>query len=152
MTASIRPAEPGDVPAIERLVEKAYAVYVPRIGMRPLPMEDDYAARVALRQAWVLDGDGVEAVLVLVPENGHLLIDNVAVRPGLQGGGRGRRLLRFAERRARRLGYAEVRLYTNVLMHENRRLYARLGYEEMGGENIRGRDAVYMRKPLADGD
>ena len=147
--ATIRSAEPADVAAIERLVEDAYAHYIPRIGMRPLPMEDDYAARVAREEAWVLEGDGVEAVLVLVAETDYLVVDNVAVRPGLQGHGRGRRLLDFAEEHARGLGFGEIRLYTNRKMHENRRLYARLGYIEIGGENLHGRHAVWMRKPLA---
>lgn len=48
----------------------------------------------------------------------------------------GRRLLAFAEAEAMRRGYSEVRLYTNVLMNvlmtENRRLYAAIGYEETG--------------------
>ena len=50
----IRQATLGDRPAIEALVEVAYAVYVPRMGKRPGPMDDDYARRIADGQAWVV--------------------------------------------------------------------------------------------------
>jgi GNAT superfamily N-acetyltransferase len=141
-----RLARADDVPRLEALVEAAYAKYVPRIGMRPIPMDDDYAARVERGEAWVL-GD-VDALVVLVPDEKWLLVDNVAVRPDLQGRGLGRRLLAFAEEEAARLGYGELRLYTNEKMTENRALYARLGYEELGRESITGRHAVWMRKRL----
>jgi GNAT superfamily N-acetyltransferase len=141
-----RLARAGDLPQIEALVEAAYAKYVPRIGMRPLPMDDDYEARVERSEAWVI-GD-VDALIVLVPDEEWLLVDNVAVRPDLQGRGLGRRLLAFAEDEASRRGYRELRLYTNEKMTENRALYARLGYEELGGETITGRHAVWMRKRL----
>ena len=142
-----RLARAGDLPQIESLVEAAYAKYVPRIGMRPIPMDDDYAARVERSEAWVL-GD-VDALIVLVPDEEWLLVDNVAVRPDVQGRGLGRRLLAFAEDEALRRGYRELRLYTNEKMTENRALYARLGYEEIDRETITGRHAVWMRKRLS---
>jgi 3'-phosphoadenosine 5'-phosphosulfate sulfotransferase len=39
----IRPAEPADARAIAEIVERAYGGYVERIGLRPGPMDDDYA-------------------------------------------------------------------------------------------------------------
>jgi ribosomal protein S18 acetylase RimI-like enzyme len=145
---SPRLARPEDVPAVHALVEEAYAKYVPRIGMRPLPMDDDYDARVARGEAWVV-GDPIDAVLVLVRGDGYLLVDNVAVRPEVQRRGLGRALLAFAEERARADGFDEIRLYTNEKMTENRALYTRLGYEEIAAETIEGRHAVWMRKPLS---
>ena len=120
------------MPRLREIVERAYAPYVPRIGMRPLPMDDDYAARVARGQVWVARRPSVDALIVLVPEDGYLLVDNVAVAPEAQRQGLGRRLLEFAEAHARASGYDELRLYTNEKMVENRRLYARLGYEKLG--------------------
>jgi GNAT superfamily N-acetyltransferase len=145
----VRPrlARADDLPHIEALVEAAYAEYVTRIGMRPIPMDDDYAARVERSEAWVLGN--VDALIVLVPGEEWLLVDNVAVRPDLQGRGLGRRLLAFAEHETARHGYRELRLYTNEKMTENRDLYARLGYEEIGRESITGRHAVWMRKLLS---
>jgi ribosomal protein S18 acetylase RimI-like enzyme len=148
VAVDVRPAVPSDVEAIAALVERAYAPWVERIGVRPLPMEDDYAGRVARGEAFVSGGERVEAVLVLVPQDGWLLVDNVAVLPELQGRGIGRRLLAFAEARARALRLRELRLYTNERMTENRALYARLGYEEIGRETIDGRHAVWMRRLL----
>ena len=136
------------MPRLREIVERAYAPYVPRIGMRPLPMDDDYAARVARGQVWVARRPSVDALIVLVPEDGYLLVDNVAVAPEAQRQGLGRRLLEFAEAHARASGYDELRLYTNEKMVENRRLYGRLGYDELGRETIERRHAVWMRKRL----
>ncbi|MBV9898154.1 MAG: GNAT family N-acetyltransferase, partial [Chloroflexi bacterium] len=66
-----------------------------------------------------------------------------------QGRGLGKRLLEFAEGEAKRLGFSEVRLYTNALMTENRALYARVGYVEYERRDVDGRDTVFMRKRLS---
>ncbi len=100
---TIRRARPGEAPLLRALVERAYAPWVPVLGRRPMPMDDDYEARVAAGQAWVLEGAGeVRGVLVLEGHAGHLLIENVAVEPALRGKGDGRTLLDFAEAEARR--------------------------------------------------
>jgi ribosomal protein S18 acetylase RimI-like enzyme len=136
------------VDAIRAVVEAAYARWVVELGMRPIPLDDDYAARVAAGQAWVA-GEPVKGVLVLEEHPGHLLVDNVAVEPASQGRGVGRALLAFAERRARGLGLPEVRLYTNERMTSNVALYRRLGYRDLAAETIEGRHAVWLAKPLA---
>ena len=146
---AIRQAAQEDVPAIERIVHDAYKRYVERIGKPPGPMLDDYSARVAESAVWVLDdGDGIAGILVLLPAPDHLLLDNVAVDPARHGSGLGRRLMSFAEDEARRLGYAELRLYTHVMMHENLALYPRLGYEEFARFEQAGYQRVFMRKRL----
>ena len=143
----IRPATTSDVPAIERIVHDAYLRYVERIGKPPGPMLDDYSARVAEGAVWVLDeGGAVAGVLVLLPAQDHLLLDNVAVDPARHGAGFGRRLMAFAEDEARRRGYTEVQLYTHVMMHENLVLYPRLGYEEFARFEQAGYQRVFMRK------
>lgn len=145
----IRPATPDDRAAIEAIVEAAYAIYVPRIGRRPMPMDDDYAARIAAGEAHVLEQDGaVLGVLVLEHEEDAMLIDNVAVRQDAQGRGLGARLLDFAEEAALAAGYARVRLFTNVAMTENIARYLRRGYVEThrGGES--GFRRVFMEKRL----
>lgn len=144
----IRPAGPDDLAQIRAVVEAAYEHYVLRIGMRPIPMDDDYDARIRRGEAFVTGGDELDGVIVLVPQVDHLLIDNVAVRPERQGGGIGRALLAFAETRAARLGFDEVRLFTNAKMVENRALYARLGYSEVGEDELAGRQRVELRKKL----
>jgi ribosomal protein S18 acetylase RimI-like enzyme len=90
----------------------------------------------------------IAALIVLLPKADYLLLDNIAVRPDRQGQGLGRRLIDFAESEARRLGYAELRLYTHVTMIENIALYARLGFRETGRRYNDGYDRVFMTKPL----
>jgi GNAT superfamily N-acetyltransferase len=109
----IRPATLADARAVGALVEEAYGHYVERIGKRPAPMDEDYAA----------------------------------VAPGWWGRGLGRQLLELAEDRAREAGLAELRLYTNALMTENRAYYARRGYRETGRQTVDGFDRVYLAKP-----
>lgn len=147
---TIRRAEASDAADIARIVDAAYAHYVPRIGRKPAPMLDDHAARVRDGEAWVALEDGaVAGVLVLIDAPDHLLLDNIAVDPARRGTGIGRALLRFAEAEARGRGHAEIRLYTNAKMTENIALYARIGYRETGRAAQSGFDRVYFAKSVA---
>lgn len=147
---AIRPARPEEAGAVRDLVRRAYAMYVPRMGKEPGPMLDDYGKRVADGAVFVLEADGtIAGVLVLLPHDNHLLMDNVAVDIGFQGRGIGKALIAFAEEEAVRRGYREIRLYTHQTMTENVRLYAKLGYGETGRGEQAGYDRVFMRKRLA---
>ncbi|MEU9844735.1 GNAT family N-acetyltransferase [Actinomadura sp. NPDC048032] len=138
----IRPAAQPDRLRIEEIVEAAYAPWAEIIGARPIPMDADYATLIDAGQVFVtVPGDGL---IVLVPEDGVLLIENVAVDPDRHGRGIGRTLLAFAEERARTLSLPRLRLYTNELMTPNIALYERLGYRETGRETIGGRGIVHM--------
>jgi len=146
----IRHARPEDRAAVERIVHDAYNVYVARIGKPPGPMLDDYAALIAEGAVRVLQEDDgtIAAILVLLPKTDHLLLDNIAVRPDRQGCGLGRRLIAVAEDETRRLGHAELRLYTHETMTENIALYKRLGFVETGRGREAGYDRVFMTKRL----
>lgn len=109
------------------VVERAYGGYVERIGRRPAPMDDDYDERIRTARVLVADDDGVVGLIVLVGTPDHVLIENVAVHPDRQLAGIGRALLSLAEDYAGELGLDRLRLYTNVVMVENIRLYTRLG-------------------------
>lgn len=144
-----RPAQADDAPAIRALLEAAYAIYVPRMGRLPVTMDGDFTAAVRDDLIWVLtDGTGLLAVLHLRLRPDHLFIEDVAVRPGRQRQGIGKRLLAFSEREGRRRGHREIRLFTNATMVENAGLYAGLGYREYRREPVRGTDVIYMRKAL----
>jgi GNAT superfamily N-acetyltransferase len=148
MTA-IRPATIDDLPDVDAIVQSAYAPWVPRIGRKPAPMLDDYAALIARGHVHVLDAEpGIEGIIVLIPEPETMLLDNVAVRSGRQGLGYGRQLLAFAEHFARASGYRSVRLYTNALMTENIALYTRLGFRETHRGEEHGLHRVYMTRDL----
>lgn len=147
----IRPATPGDVVAIERIVKDAYTHYIARIGATPGPMRDDYPARVAQGVTHVLDcQDGVQGVIVLIPEpaSNCMLLDNIAVSPLAQGRGYGREMLRWAEDAALRAGFSHIRLYTQEMMTENIAIYQRYGYIETHRAAEIGLNRVFMRKPL----
>ena len=147
----IRPAQQRDRGAVEAIVRAAYSVYVERVGKRPGPMLDDYAKLIADGAVSVLEApDGaIAALIVLLAKPGHLLLDNIAVRPDRQGQGLGRGLVSFAESEARRLGYAELRLYTHEMMTENIAVYTRLGFRETGRGREAGYDRVFMTKAIA---
>jgi ribosomal protein S18 acetylase RimI-like enzyme len=149
----IRRAEASDRDAVEAIVRAAYSIYVERIGKPPGPMLDDYGRLIeqgAVNLLSAADGD-VAALIVLLPKADHLLLDNIAVRPERQGRGLGRRLVAFAESEGRRLGYAELRLYTHEKMTENIALYLRLGFRETGRGHEAGYDRVFMTKMLEAG-
>jgi len=142
-----RLARPEEAPALRALVRAAYAIYVPRLGREPAPMLDDYAARIAAGQAYVLEQDGaLVGALILENEPDGLMLYNIAVSPAAQGQGVGRRLIAFTEAEARRRGYAVLRLYTNELMVENVAMYGHLGFTETHRGSEAGHRRVYFEK------
>ncbi|MFD9718303.1 GNAT family N-acetyltransferase [Streptomyces sp. NPDC059076] len=147
MIESIRPAIAADVTVVKAVTDAAYYPYIERIGVVPAPMEADHAADVAAGRVFVV-GNPVQGVIVLLPQDDHLLLESVAVHPEARGKGLGRALLGFAESRARELGLPEIRLYTNALMTENQALYPRYGYE-LEGRRVDGPyDRLHYRKRL----
>jgi ribosomal protein S18 acetylase RimI-like enzyme len=150
MTQDLRLATHADLQAVETVVRAAYIHYVVRIGREPGPMLDDYTALIGKRLVHVIEHDGmVKGVLVLIPEERGMLLDNVAVSPDAQGLGLGRRMLEFAERAATASGYRSIKLYTNEAMTENIALYSRIGYVETHRAEEKGLRRVYMEKPLS---
>jgi ribosomal protein S18 acetylase RimI-like enzyme len=146
----LRRAGAADVAAVSRITSAAYAVYEPRIGRSPAPVEADHAALVAAGEVWLAELDGAPAgVLVVRPHGRALLLESVAVDPGHQGRGIGRALIEHAEQLAAREGLEAVELYTNAAMTENLTLYPRLGYRETGRGVEDGYDRVYFRKAVA---
>lgn len=145
----IRPAIPSDAGAIRAVVDAAYAVYLPRMDKPPGPMLDDYDARIAAGEAFVLEtGTDILGILILIDADGHLLLDNVAISPGAQGQGVGRQLVAFAESEAQRRGFGEIRLYTHVAMADNVAYYEKLGWEETHRGEQAGYQRIFMRKRL----
>ena len=149
MTPAPHVATAQDRPAVEAVVRAAYSPYVPRIGREPGPMLDDYGALIREGRVYVVGrGGAVKGVLVLIPQQDAMLLDNVAVAPDAQGTGVGRAMLQFAEQAARDAGYGTVRLYTNEAMTENLALYARIGYAETHRAVEKGLRRVYMAKAV----
>ena len=151
MTRRISLASLDDLVPVQAIVRLAYTRYITRIGREPGPMLDDYATLIREGRLYVgKHGDVVQGLLVLLPQDDAMLLDNVAVAPEAQGLGLGRALLDLAERAAVEAGYHVIKLYTNEAMVENIALYRRLGYAETHRAEEKGLRRVYMRKPLRD--
>jgi ribosomal protein S18 acetylase RimI-like enzyme len=144
----LRRARANDAPALHDIAQRAYGVYVERIGRRPAPMDDNYDERIRAARVFVADDDGVVGLIVLVATPDHVLIENVAVDPDHQRAGIGRALMSLAEGYADELRLARLRLYTNVAMVENIRLYTTPGYKEDCRQITSSFDRVYMSKHL----
>lgn len=136
--------------AITTLVTEAFTRYIDRIGKPPAPMLADYTSLVGTTRVWVLeDNASLVAMIVVVPRGDHVVVETIAVAPGVQGGGHGQRLLERAERDAAELGVAEVRLSTNEAMTENLAYYPRRGYVETGRGAEDGYQRVFFSKTVA---
>ena len=143
---TLRRAEIGDAGGLASCLDAAYATYRERIADLPV-MSENCAEEIAEHLVWVAESGGrIVGGLVLVPNDGFMLLANVAVHPDLRGRGLGRRLLTLAETEARDRGYAELRLTTHADMPETLQLYARNGWLQTGREG----NKVRMRKALAD--
>jgi N-acetylglutamate synthase-like GNAT family acetyltransferase len=149
VTVSIRRAEPTDAAAITALVSQAYTPYIARIGREPAPMTRDYDAAVATGHTWVAESARqLVGMLLLAPATDYLLVDTIAVADASRGLGIGAALLAVADQEARRLGLAQVRLYTNAAMTENLAYYPRRGYRETHRGDEDGFARVFFTKSL----
>jgi ribosomal protein S18 acetylase RimI-like enzyme len=149
---TMRRAGPADASVVRELSRAAYAKWVPVIGSEPLPMTADYDHAVRHHMIDLYeDGGELRALIEMLVEDEHLLIENVAVRQEHQGRGIGDRLLRHAEVVAASLNIREIRLYTNAAFDSNIAFYAKRGYQEYDRRALpSGRIAVFMRKDLGE--
>ena len=147
-----RAAAIEDAEAIRALTCEAYAKWVPVIGREPLPMSADYEQTIRTHRFDLLFVEERLAGLIeTTPQEGRLLIVNVAVATSQQGRGHGGRLLRHAEGLASSLGLFEMRLYTNEKFAANVALYRRFGYQVDRVEPFMGGMTVHMSKRLLTG-
>ena len=147
---NVRSARAEDAPGIAACACSAYLHYIERIGRQPAPMLEDYAEVIAHHQVHVALQDGVVvgAIVLKLTDEGFYL-DNVSVRPTVNGQGVGRRLLELAEAEALRQGFSSIYLATHELMTENRELYSRIGYKQFDHRVVNGYPRVMFRKPLS---
>lgn len=146
----IRKALASDAAAVERIVAEAYRPLAERMEKPPMPMLDDYAARIEEGVVDVIDDGGtVLGMIILVDRPDGLMLENVAVAEAAQGRGVGRRLIDHAETEAKRRGHQMIRLYTHITMVENQGMYAHLGYVETARGEDEGYDRVQFEKKLS---
>lgn len=142
---TFRPGRPEDASLIRSFVRDCYAKWVPVIGREPLPMTADYDAALLSHDFRLGFLDGALACLIeTVTQPDHLWVENIAVRPDLQGMGLGRHMLDLATTEARGKGLPEVRLLTNAALTSNVRLYQTYGFALDRTEPFRGGFTVWM--------
>src|SRR5579872_5341061 len=130
---AIRQAQKADQAAVVVCVQHAYARYLSRMDRQPAPMLADYHALIAQGVVYVLPGEeGMCGVLVMMPQDKSMFVENIAVDPRFQGQGLGHTLMAFVEQQARAKQLNEISLYTNEVMTENFPFYHKLGFEEEG--------------------
>ncbi|MGB1234356.1 MAG: GNAT family N-acetyltransferase [Planktomarina sp.] len=144
---TLRLAIASDVPAIQQIVQDAYAPHTIRMGQTPGPMLDDYAVLIVAGHVRV-SGDPIQGILVLIPAANHMLLDNGAIAKDAQGQGLGTQLVQSAMDIARASGHQTLRLYCHITMVENMRLYRRLGFVETHRVTEYGLDRVYFESDL----
>jgi ribosomal protein S18 acetylase RimI-like enzyme len=108
-------------------------------------LQDGAGALVAERNGRML------ACVMTEMQDGDLYFGRLAVLPEARGLGLARRLIAAVEAEARRRGLPGVRLGVRVVLTENQRLFAALGYLETSREAHPGFDyptSINMRKAL----
>jgi GNAT superfamily N-acetyltransferase len=145
----IRLATADDARRVETIARYAYGHYVLRIGREPAPMLADYSAQIAAGNVVVIEVAGeICGYMTAWPEADAYFIDNIGVEPAWQGKGLGRRLIERAATEAIRHRLPALRLYTHVMMTENRSMYAHMGFVETTRVVDDGYDRIYMRRDL----
>ena len=149
MDLTFRLGHAGDAALIRDFVRAAYAKWVPVMGREPLPMTADYDAALITHDFRLGFVAGELACLIeTMAHPDHLWIENIAVRPDLQGRGLGRQMLDLTMAEARARGVPQVRLLTNAALTSNVRLYQTYGFGIDLTEPFRGGFTVRMSKPV----
>ena len=171
----IRPAAERDIPAVASIYDAILTEEELGCGCTGwirgvYPTEDTARAALALGELYVDDEDG--RILAAARINGEqvaeyalahwrfpaddsrvLVLHTLVVDPAAKGRGCGRRFVAFYEQLAIRLGRPFLRMDTNVKNSPARRLYASLGYAEVGVvssvfNGIEGVQLVCLEKKL----
>ncbi|MFN2537162.1 MAG: GNAT family N-acetyltransferase [Mycobacteriales bacterium] len=135
----IRSATASDVDAVVGLVESAYrgdsgrAGWTTEADLLDGQRTDPAEVRSVLDDLIVAEEDGeLIGCCTLIPRGGYAYFGMFAVRPGLQGGGVGSRLLAEAEKLAARHGAARVEMTVISARTELIAFYLRRGYVDTG--------------------
>lgn len=136
-------ARPEDVPALQRILDAAYAPYAERLGPDAPPLSQDIPAAIA-DEACLVAGDPVQGFIIFRAKEDALLIENLAVDIAAQGQGIGRDLVATIEQRGRDAGASIIRLVTSPAMERTQAFYLAQGYVEIGSDRRR----ILMEKAL----
>ncbi|MBL8831507.1 MAG: GNAT family N-acetyltransferase [Rhodospirillales bacterium] len=134
---------------LREITREAYAKWVGPVGREPRPMVADHDAAVREHLVEFVEMDGaVVAAVELVPQDGYLLVENIAVRIAAQRRGLGDTILERAEQVARGLKLPVLRLYTHSRMGTNVDWYLKRGYAIEREEPFGNGNRVHFVKTL----
>ena len=153
----IRPALAADAAVLAGLIDAAFSQYRGRLvpesgafGEKPEVIAAELGRPGHGALLAELGGEAAGCVL-FKPEHGDLYFGRLSVPPARRGHGIARALIAAVEAQAVAGGYPAVRLGVRVVLTENQRLFASLGYVEFSREAHPGFDyptSINMRKPL----
>jgi ribosomal protein S18 acetylase RimI-like enzyme len=152
----IRLAEPGEEGIISSLIFEAFAPfrehYTPDAFDYTAASADRIRERFAEGPNWLafLENEPVGTVSGL-PEEGRFYIRSMAIKPTVQRGGIGQKLLDTIENFAREAGYTTLYLYTTHVLPGAKRLYEKNGFyivRETAPEEWYGMGGIEMEKAL----
>jgi ribosomal protein S18 acetylase RimI-like enzyme len=155
-TLVLRAATAADAAAIAAIIAASFEEYRGRLepesgAFRETP--EAVAAELSREAGAILaerNGETVGCVIVRLLED-DLYLGRLAVVPTARGQGIARRLVEAVEDEARRRELGGVRLGVRVVLTENQKLFASLGYVEISREAHEGFDqptSINMRKAL----
>jgi len=152
----LRAATVADAPVLAATIAAAFEQYrgklVPESGAFRETAEAIAAELAKGTGAIVAERNGEALGCVIVQEiEGDLYLGRLSVLPAARGLGLAKRLVAAVEAEARRRGLPGVRLGVRVVLTENQRLFAALGYREISREAHPGFDyptSINMRKVL----
>lgn len=156
-TGTIRPATPGDEAAILALAEAIGFVSSDELEQLAGMLAEYFDGGRDGGHHWIVDdGDGVVGAAYYAPEmmtDGTWNLYFIAVRPGLQGTGRGSGLLHHVERRVKKGGGRMLIIETSGTgsFGRTRTFYRKHGYDEEGRVRdfyAAGDDKIVFRKVL----
>lgn len=155
-TSVLRTATIGDAASIAATIAASFAQYrgklVPESGAFRETAEGIAAELARGASAIVAERNGEMLGCVLTEEmEGDLYFGRLSVLPSARGRGLARLLIDAVEAEALRRGLAGVRLGVRIVLTDNQRLFASLGYRETSREAHPGFDrptSINMRKPL----
>jgi predicted N-acetyltransferase YhbS len=156
-TVVVRTAAAADAASLAATIAAAFEQYrgrlTPESGSFRETADTIRRELAAGSSAIIAEQDGAPLGCVMIkPVDRDLYFGRLAVIPSARGRGIARRLVRAVEAEAARRGLAGVRLGVRIMLTENQRLFAALGYVETAREAHAGFDhptSITMRKPVS---
>jgi ribosomal protein S18 acetylase RimI-like enzyme len=145
----LRLARAGDSRQLAIIAQEAYGKYRGLVDEPPAPILLDYDDVVSSGRTHVaVEASRILGMVTIEPDDHHLILRNLAVRPSSQGRGIAKRLVSLVEDMARASGLKGVRLWTRAEMVDNISFYKSLDYTITHSEQNEKAHRVFFCKEL----